>query len=168
MPCYRWHLDVVVPRGHALSAIPQPTLKDICDYPIVTYVFSITGRSSLSEHFERAGRKMNVVLTARDSDVIKTYVRLGLGVGIVACMARTEEEDRDLVAIDGSKLLPEYVTWIGVRRGRLLRGYMYEFMRLFAPHLKRKVVDQALRAQNGAAVEGIFEDVALPRYGNPT
>jgi LysR family cys regulon transcriptional activator len=107
---------------------------------------------------------MNVVLTARDSDVIKTYVRLGLGVGIVACMARTEEEDRDLVAIDGSKLLPEYVTWIGVRRGRLLRGYMYEFMRLFAPHLSRKVVDQALRAQNGATVEAIFEDAEFPRY----
>jgi LysR family cys regulon transcriptional activator len=102
MPCYRWHLDVVVPKDHPLASIRQPTLKDISDYPIVTYVFSITGRSSLSEHFERAGRRMNVVLTARDSDVIKTYVRLGLGVGIVACMARTEEEDRDLVAIDGS------------------------------------------------------------------
>jgi len=164
MPCYRWHLDVVVPKGHPLTAVRQPTLKEICDHPIVTYVFSITGRSSLSEHFERAGRKMNVVLTARDSDVIKTYVRLGLGVGIVACMARTDEEDRDLVAIDGSELLPEYTTWIGVRRGRLLRGYMYEFMRLFAPHLNRKVVDQALRARNGTAVEGIFEDVELPRY----
>ncbi|MEX2148847.1 MAG: hypothetical protein WD793_01415 [Steroidobacteraceae bacterium] len=91
-------------------------------------------------------------------------MRLGPGVGIVACVARTEEEDRDLVAIDGSKLLPEYVTWIGVRRGRLLRGYMYEFMRLFAPHLKRRVVDQALRARNGAAVEAIFGGVVLPRY----
>jgi LysR family cys regulon transcriptional activator len=72
--------------------------------------------------------------------------------------------DRDLVAIDGSRLLPENVTGIGVRRGRLLRGYMYEFMRLFAPQLHRKVVDQALRARNGAAVEGIFEGVELPRY----
>ncbi len=153
-----------MPKAHPLTGIRQPTLDDISNYPIVTYVFSVTGRSSLSEHFERAGRKMNVVLTARDSDVIKTYVRLGLGVGIVACMARTEEEDRDLVAIDGSKLLPEYITWIGVRRGRLLRRYMYEFMRLFAPHLNRKVVDQALRARNGAAVEAIFEDVELPRF----
>jgi len=164
MPCYRWHHDIVVPSNHPLAANSRPTLQDISEYPVVTYVFSLTGRSSLSEHFERVGRKMNVVLTARDSDVIKTYVRLGLGVGIVACVSRSEIEDRDLVAIDGSALFPEYITWIGVRRGRLLRGYMYEFMRLFAPHLKRKVVDQALRAKDAATVEGIFEDVELPRY----
>jgi LysR family cys regulon transcriptional activator len=118
----------------------------------------------LSENCARAARCFTVVLTARDSDVIKPFVRLGRGVGMVACLARPDVEDRDLVAIDGSKLLPEYVTWIGVRRGRLLRGSMYEFMRLFAPHLSRKVVDQALRAQNGATVEAIFEDAEFPRY----
>ena len=164
LPCYRWHLDVVMPATHPLAAVDQPTLRDISEYPIVTYVFSLRGRSSLADHFERAGLRMNVVLTARDSDVIKTYVRLGLGVGIVACVSRTEDEDRDLVAIDGSRLFPQYITWIGVRRGRLLRGYMYEFMRLFAPHLKRRVVDQALRVKDAAAVERIFEDVELPRY----
>ena len=163
LPCYRWHLDVVMPPTHPLAGVEQPTLRDISEFPIVTYVFSLTGRSSLADHFERAGLKMNVVLTARDSDVIKTYVRLGLGVGIVACVSRSDEEDRDLVAIDGSRLFPHYITWIGVRRGRLLRGYMYEFIRLFAPHLKRKVVDQALRAKDAAAVERIFEDVELPR-----
>ncbi len=164
LPCYRWHLDVVMPTNHPLAAVSQPTLRDISEYPIVTYVFSLRGRSSLADHFERAGLKMNVVLTARDSDVIKTYVRLGLGIGIVACVSRNDDEDHDLSAIDGSRLFPEYVTWIGVRRGRLLRGYMYEFMRLFAPHLKRRVVDQALRAKGAAAVEAIFEDVKLPRY----
>jgi LysR family cys regulon transcriptional activator len=164
LPCYRWHLDVVMPTDHPLAAVSQPTLRDVSEYPIVTYVFSLRGRSSLADNFERAGLKMNVVLTARDSDVIKTYVRLGLGIGIVACVSRSGDEDRDLAAIDGSRLFPEYVTWIGVRRGRLLRGYMYEFMRLFAPHLKRKVVDQALRAKGAAAVEAIFEDVKLPRY----
>jgi LysR family cys regulon transcriptional activator len=164
LPCYRWHLDVVMPKDHPLAAVSQPTLRDISEYPIVTYVFSLRGRSSLADHFERAGLKMNVVLTARDSDVIKTYVRLGLGIGIVACVSRNDDEDHDLSAIDGSRLFPEYVTWIGVRRGRLLRGYMYEFIRLFAPHLKRRVVDQALRAKGAAAVEAIFEDVDLPRY----
>jgi len=164
MPCYRWHLDIVVPRIHALAEMKRPTLRDVSEHPVVTYVFSVTGRSSLADTFERDGLKMNVVLTARDSDVIKTYVRLGLGVGIVACVARSEPEDADLVAIDGSHLFPEYVTWIGVRRGRLLRGYMYEFMRQFAPHLKRKVVDQALRARDAATVEGIFEEVELPKY----
>ncbi len=164
MPCYRWHLDVVVPKAHPLAGRTQPTLKEISEYPVVTYVFSVTGRSSLAETFERAGLKMNVVLTARDSDVIKTYVRLGLGVGIVACVARSEGEDSDLVAIDGSRLFPEYVTWIGVRRGRLLRAYMYEFMCQFAPHLKRKVVDQALKAKDAATVEAIFDEVALPKF----
>jgi len=164
LPCYRWHLDVVMPTDHPLAAVSEPTLRDISEYPIVTYVFSLRGRSSLADHFDRTGLKMKVVLTARDSDVIKTYVRLGLGIGIVACVARSEDEDRDLIAIDGSQLFPQYITWIGVRRGRLLRGYMYEFMRLFAPHLKRKVVDQALRAKGAAAVEAVFEDVELPRY----
>ncbi|MGH8249780.1 MAG: HTH-type transcriptional regulator CysB [Steroidobacteraceae bacterium] len=164
MPCYRWHLDVVVPRSHPLADRKQLTLEQVSEHPVVTYVFSVTGRSSLAETFERAGLKMNVVLTARDSDVIKTYVRLGLGVGIVACMARSADEDADLVAIDGSRLFPEYVSWIGVRRDRFLRGYMYEFMREFAPHLKRRVVDQALKAKDAATVDAIFDAVPLPRF----
>jgi LysR family cys regulon transcriptional activator len=96
--------------------------------------------------------------------MIKTYVRLGLGVGIVACMAVTEEEDPDLVAIDGSHLFPEHVTWLGVRRGRLLRGYMYDFMRLFAPHLERRLVEQALRAPTPEESAAPFESIRLPRY----
>ncbi len=164
MPCYRWHRDLVVPRGHALAKIERPTLKDVSRHPVVTYVFSFSGRSSLPALFERAGLPLDVALTARDADVIKTYVRLGLGVGIVACMAVSEEEDPDLAAIDGSHLFPEHVTWLGVRRGRLLRGYMYDFMRLFAPHLARRLVDQALRAATPEESAAAFEAVKLPRY----
>jgi LysR family cys regulon transcriptional activator len=164
MPCFRWHRDIFVPRDHPLASLPHPTLRQISEYPIITYVFSFTGRSSLSEIFDREGLKLDVTLTARDSDVIKTYVRLGLGVGIVASMSYDVEADRDLVAIDGSHLFPEFVTWIGVRRGRLLRGYMYEFILLFAPHLTRKLVDQALRARDAAEVEATFADVQVPRY----
>lgn len=164
MPCFRWHRDIVVPRDHPLAAVRKPTLRQISEYPIVTYVFSFTGRSSLTELFERDGLTPDVALTARDSDVIKTYVRLGLGVGIVASMAYDEEEDRDLVALDGSHIFPELVTWIGVRRGRLLRGYMYEFIRLFAPHLTRRLVDQALRARDAAGVATAFGSVQVPKY----
>jgi len=164
MPCYRWHRDLLVPRGHPLAKAGRPTLKDVSRYPVVTYVFSFSGRSSLPTLFERAGLKLNVALTARDADVIKTYVRLGLGVGIVACMAVSEEEDTDLVAIDGSHLFPEHVTWLGARRGRLLRGYMYEFMQLFAPHLVRKVVERALRAPSPERAEAVFADLKLPHY----
>lgn len=164
MPCFRWHRDIVVPRDHALASVAKPTLRQVSEYPIVSYVFSFTGRSSLSALFEREGLRFDVALTARDSDVIKTYVRLGLGVGIVASMAHDEHEDRDLVAIDGAHLFPESVTWIGVRRGRLLRGYMYEFMRLFAPHLTRRIVDQALRARDAAGTHAALASVTVPAY----
>ncbi len=164
LPCFRWHRDIVVPRDHPLAAVAKPTLRQISEYPIVSYVFSFTGRSSLSELFEREGLKLDVALTARDSDVIKTYVRLGLGVGIVASIAYEEEEDRDLVALDGAHLFPESVTWIGVRRGRLLRGYMYEFLRLFAPHLTRRLVDQSLRARDAAGTQAVLASVNVPAY----
>jgi LysR family cys regulon transcriptional activator len=164
MPCYRWHRDIVVPQGHPLARLRRPTLKDVSRHPVVTYVFSFSGKSSLPELFAAAGLPLNVALTARDADVIKTYVRLGLGVGILACMAVTEDEDRDLVAIDGSHLFPEHITWLGARRGRLLRAYMYDFIRLFAPQLTRKLVDQALRAPSSERVEEVFADLKLPRY----
>jgi len=164
MPCYRWHRDLLVPRTHPLAGIERPTLKDVAKYPVVTYVFSFSGRSSLPSLFERAGLKLNVALTARDADVIKTYVRLGLGVGIVACMALSEGEDTDLAVIDGSHLFPEHVTWLGARRGRLMRGYMYDFMQLFAPHLTRKLVDRALRASSAERAEAMFADLKLPHY----
>jgi LysR family transcriptional regulator, cys regulon transcriptional activator len=164
LPCYRWHRDLVVPQGHPLAAIEKPALKDVSRYPVVTYLFSFSGRSSLPQIFERAGLPLDVALTAQDADVIKTYVRLGLGVGIVACMALDQREDGDLVAVDGAHLFPEHVTWIGVRRGRLLRGYMYDFLRLFAPHLNRKLVDQAVRTTSHEAVEALFATVKLPRY----
>ena len=164
MPCYRWHRDILVPAGHPLARLKKPTLKDVSRHPVVTYVFSFSGRSSLPELFERAGLPLDVALTARDADVIKTYVRLGLGVGIVACMAVDEEEDSDLVVIDGSHLFPEHLTWLGVRRGRLLRTYMYDFMRLFAPHLTHRLVDQALRSSSGEQVEDVFSGLKLPHY----
>jgi LysR family cys regulon transcriptional activator len=164
MPCYRWHRDIIVPADHPLARLKKPTLRDISRHPVVTYVFSFSGRSSLPEIFERAGLPLDVALTARDADVIKTYVRLGLGVGIVACMAIDETEDGDLLAIDGSQLFPEHVTWLGVRRGRLLRTYMYDFMRLFAPQLTRKLVDQALRAGSSEQVEAVFAGLKLPHY----
>lgn len=164
LPCYRWHRDLVVPRDHPLARITKPTLRQLSQYPLVTYNFSFSGKSSLPEIFARAGLPLNVALTAQDADVIKTYVRLGLGVGIVACMTLDETADTDLAVIDASHLLAEHVTWLGVRRGRLLRGYMYEFMRLFAPHLTRRLVDQALRASDAAQVEPLFRSIRLPHY----
>ena len=114
LPCYRWHRVIVVPRDHPLAANPRPALKSLGAYPLITYTFSFTGPSSLHQAFARAGLTPDVAITARDADVIKTYVRLGLGVGIVAEMAIDAHEDADLVAIDASHLFSSHVTWIDV------------------------------------------------------
>lgn len=162
LPCYRWSRRIVVPRDHPLASEKTVSLTALARYPIVTYTFSFSGRSSLPALFESAGLKLNVALTASDADVIKTYVRSGLGVGIVASMALDPSEDRDLVVLDASHLFASHVTWIGFRRGRLLRGYMYEFLKSFAPHLTRRLVDQAIRAGSGTELSALFEHVNLP------
>jgi len=164
LPVYRWHRRVVVPREHPLAAVKQLTLKAIAQYPIITYVFSFSGRSSLPALFEAQGLKLNVSLTARDADVIKTYVRLGLGVGIVASQAVDERDDLDLVSLDASHLFRPHVTWVGFRRGRLLRGYMYDFLHRLAPHLTKRAINEAVRAGSREETAKLFADVKLPEY----
>jgi LysR family cys regulon transcriptional activator len=163
MPCYRWRRAVIVPREHPLAGSPRLTLRALASYPLVTYTFSFTGPSSLHEAFAKSGLVPNVAITARDADVIKTYVRLGLGVGIVASMAIDAREDADLVALDAAHLFNAHTTWIGFRRGTLLRKYMYEFAHLLAPHLERRLVDRAHRAASGAEVDKLFADIQLPQ-----
>ena len=161
LPCYRWHRTVIVPRDHPLASGGRLTLRALAAYPIITYTFSFTGPSSLHEAFAKAGLTPNVAITARDADVIQTYVRLGLGVGIVAHMA-FHDDDPDLVAIDATHLFAAHTTWIGFRRGTLLRKYMYEFAQLLAPHLDRRLVDRAHRAANAEEVAQLFTDIELP------
>jgi len=164
LPCYRWHRRVVVPHNHPLAKESKLTIEMLGKYPIVTYVFGFTGPSSLQQIFARAGLTPHVALTARDADVIKTYVRLGLGVGIVASMAIDPREDADLVSIDASHLFPAHLTWAGFHQGALLRGYMYEFLQILAPHLTKRLVDRAGNASSQAEVEALFADVTLPVY----
>jgi LysR family cys regulon transcriptional activator len=163
LPSYQWYRRVVVPLGHPLASQGKLTLKALAEHPIVTYVFGFTGPSSLQEIFAHAGLTPDVALTARDADVIKTYVRLGLGVGIVANMAVEAQEDRDLASLDASHLFPIHTTWIGFRRGVLLRKFMYEFLQLFAPHLNRRLVDRAHAAPSAEDVEKLFADIQLPQ-----
>ena len=162
LPCYRWHRQVLVPRDHPLAAERHLKLEHLARYPVVTYTFSFSGRSSLPALFESAGLKLNVALTASDADVIKTYVRLGLGVGVVASMAVDRERDRDLVAISAEHLFAPHTTWVGFRRGRLLRGFQFEFMKLLAPHLTKRLVDQAVRTSSQEALDELFADIDLP------
>lgn len=164
MPCYRWNRCVVVKKDHPLAQLSQLTLEDVAAHPIVTYVFGFTGRSKLDDAFYDKGLSPKVVFTAADADVIKTYVRLGLGIGIVAKMAFDEAVDTDLVALDASHLFATSVTKIGFRRGTFLRGYMYDFIRLFAPHLTQDLVEQAYLSNNKVEVNELFHNIALPTY----
>ncbi len=164
MPCYRWNRCILVPRDHPLTESRKLTIEEVAEHPIVTYVFGFTGRSRLDEAFNDKGLVPRVVFTATDADVIKTYVRLGLGIGIVAHMAYDPEEDKDLVALDASHLFKASVTSIGFRRGTYLRGYMYDFMERFAPHLTRDVVDAACAIHGREELEQYFAGVKLPEY----
>ncbi|WP_372742284.1 HTH-type transcriptional regulator CysB [Neptunomonas sp.] len=162
MPCYRWNRSVIVPKDHPLTQVSKLTLKDIADYPIVTYVFGFTGRSKLDDAFAKEGLEPKVVFTAVDSDVIKAYVRLNLGVGIVATMAYEPEVDKDLVVLDASHLFEPSTTKIGFRKGTFLRGYMYDFIHLFAPHLTKDVIKQVLECASRAEIDEIFAHQVLP------
>ncbi|UTW49892.1 HTH-type transcriptional regulator CysB [Bacterioplanoides sp. SCSIO 12839] len=164
MPCYRWNRSILVPRNHPLAQNPRPSLEQVAAYPLVTYVFGFTGRSKLDEAFKTRGLTPRVAFTAADSDVIKTYVRLGIGIGIVASMAIDPEADSDLVAIDASHLFAASVTQIGFRKGTFLRGYMYDFIQAFAPHLTRDLVEKASHCHNRQELEALFADVHLPEH----
>lgn len=162
MPCYRWNRTVVVPEGHPLTKVKPLTLEALAEYPLVTYVFGFTGRSKLDEAFNQAGLSPKVVFTAADADVIKTYVRLGMGVGIIAHMAMAPEQDRGLVNLDAGHLFESSTTRIGLRKGTFLRGFMYEFMREFAPHLSRELVDSAVRSHSREELDQLFAGIELP------
>lgn len=146
LPCYQWNRCVVVPHGHPLLTDGILTLEKLAAYPLITYDFGFTGGTLVSKVFSDANLSPNVVLTAIDADVIKTYVSLGLGVGLLANMAYDPERDAHLVRLDVSHLFPDSTTYLGVRKDAFLRGYMYGFIELIAPHFNRKAVDEALKA----------------------
>ncbi|HBN15161.1 MAG TPA: HTH-type transcriptional regulator CysB [Pseudohongiella sp.] len=165
MPCYRWNRVVLVPKDHALVGVSKISLADLARFPLVTYVLGFTGRSRLDDAFASQGLQPRVVFTAADADVIKTYVRLGMGIGIVAGMAYDSDKDTDLVALDASHLFDYSVTRIGFRRGTVLRAYMYEFIAMFADHLQRPVVEQVLQCQSQADVDLLFANTPIPVLG---
>lgn len=148
LPCYQWSHLVVAPKGHPLvaqSAQGAPTLATLASYPLITYDATFTGRSHIDRAFERQGLTPNIILTAIDSDVIKTYVSLGLGVGIIAEMAFDPLRDESLAAIPAAHLFETNTTRLGFRRDVWLRGFEYDFIELLAPQLTQRVVAAALK-----------------------
>lgn len=145
LPCYEWHHCVVVPLNHPLLEEKQLTLAKLAQYPIVTYDFAFSGRSKINAAFEKAGIEPNIALTAIDADVLKTYVELGLGIGILAEIAFVPERDRSLRMIAARHLFAPNTTRLALRKHQYLRGFTYDFISLFAPHLTRDVVAKAMR-----------------------
>lgn len=147
LPVYEWNRCVLVQPGHPLLKLKKLTLEAMAAFPIITYDFAFTGRSRINQAFTDRGLKPNVVLTAIDADVIKTYVELGMGIGIVAMMAYDPKRDSHLRAIDASHLFEPSTTRIGIRKNSYLRGYTYDFIEMFAPHLTRSVITDAMHSK---------------------
>jgi len=153
LPCYEWNRCVLVPRGHPLVDERPLTLDALARFPIITYDFAFTGRSQINAAFEAAKIVPNVVLTALDTDVIKTYVELGMGVGIIAAMAHDPLRDSGFERLDAAHLFAPSTTRLALRRDVFLRGYVYDFIGRFAPALDRAAVDAALSGPPAAAGE---------------
>ena len=144
LPCYFWEQALLVPSTHQLTALNHIDLNDLVHYPIMTYLFSSNNRSTLVDAFRKAGLDPDIAVTARDSDVIKACVREGLGIGFVANMAYDPDKDADLTALSTHDILPIYTTWVSFRDDHYLSSYMYDFIELLAPHLKRHIVDKSI------------------------
>ncbi|MFM9913720.1 MAG: CysB family HTH-type transcriptional regulator [Methylophilaceae bacterium] len=145
LPCYTWNRCVVAPHGHAILNDTPLTLKKLASYPVVTYDLGFAGSNSVRRAFEAKALEPNIILTAIDSDVIKTYVEMELGVGLLAKMAYDAERDKNLAMLDAAHLFPDSTTYLGVRRDTYLRGFLYDFIVLIAPHLNRAAVNAAFK-----------------------
>ena len=153
LPCYEWNRCIIVPPKHPLLKLKKLTLEAINQYPIITYDFAFTGRSKINQAFANRGLEPNVVLTAIDSDVIKTYVELGLGVGILANMAFDAKRDKHLRSIDASHLFESSTTRIGISRNSYIRGYIFDFIEMFAPHLDHASIQAKLESSKSGGAE---------------
>ncbi len=160
LPCYMWNRSVLIKHDHPLAQCNNLTIEELGKYPLVTYTFGFTGVSDLDYAFNRAGILPNIVFTATDADVIKTYVRLGLGVGIMASMAHTKD-DGDLLALNADHLFNPSTVQIAFKHSTFLRAYMYDFIQYFSPHLTRELVEKAERLRDNNAVKKLFEGIEL-------
>ena len=166
IPCYHWDRVLLFPQDHPLGDLKKITLADIAKYAIITYTFSDKGDSSLLNAFEAEKLNAKIAITARDADVIKTYVKSGMGVGIVASMAYDPKRDGDLISVSLKDILPRCTTWLAFSKNLLLRKHVYDFIELFAPHITRADIDEHLRSV-GARQQEVREPVeALPMHAS--
>ena len=168
MPCFKYHTAVLVPKDHPLTRLAKVSPQDITVYPLVTHVFGFgfntLGSTALGQAFKRKGLKPKIALAAGNADVIKSYVRDGLGVGVLADLAYDSTLDSDLVCLDVPEFDDFYPASLGIRRGSYIPGYMYDFIEGFAPHLKRDVVTEVMSLPSPEAVKEYFANFDIPDY----
>ncbi len=164
LPCYQWSRSVICQEDHPLAQKDELTLDDIVQYPIVTYVQGFTGRHGQDEVFSQHHLQPNIVLTAVDADVIKTYVRLGLGIGIIADMAYSPQQDNDLVVHHVESLFGTSYSQLAIKKDRYIKQYVYPFIEMFAPHLTKTLIRQTLECVDLDARQQMFLNVSVPKY----
>lgn len=168
MPCFKYQTDVLVPKDHPLAQSAEVSLTELTAYPLVTHVFGFgfntLGSTTLGQAFKRKGLKPKIALAAGNADVIKSYVRAGLGVGVLADLAYDSTLDSDLVCLDVPEFDDFYPASLGIRRGSYIPGYMYDFIEGFAPHLKRDVVTEVMSLPSPEAVKEYFANFDIPDY----
>lgn len=162
LPCYQWRRSLVVTKEHPLAKKKKITLADLVNYPLITYAFSIESSRGFNQIFKESGLEANIAFTATDAEVIKTYVKLGVGIGLIANMAVNNHDDDDLVFIDTSHIIPPSTTYLYFRRGTYLRSYMYEFIFQFAPHLTKNQIEKVMLAKDCQEAMAIFSSLDLP------
>ncbi|MBU6493425.1 MAG: CysB family HTH-type transcriptional regulator [Burkholderiales bacterium] len=148
LPCYQWQHIAVVPPEHPLLQLTSVSLDDLAQYPLITYDAAFAGRAKIDQAFALRHIQPDVVLEAIDADVIKTYVELGLGVGLLASVAFDAERDRNLRAVPVGHLFGNNVTRVALKQGAYLRSYVYTMVELLSPILTRKLIEQALRGEH--------------------
>jgi LysR family transcriptional regulator, cys regulon transcriptional activator len=166
LPIFHWHRIALVPKQHPLADQKKPLdLKTLAEYPLVTYVFSLTGESSFKRAFHEQGLEPRVVFTARDADIIKTYVRMGMGVGVIASMAFERQDSEDLIAIDAQGLFPKVTTWVGFPRDMVLRSFMVDLIHFLAPHYSPRLIREVAGLSTQEEVDELLKDIVLPERG---
>ncbi|AMG31456.1 transcriptional regulator [Grimontia hollisae] len=164
LPAYRWTMGLVVPEDHPLAVVRKPTLKQLSEYPILSYEPGSTGRQVQDETFQRAGITPNYFMTVMDADVIKRYVQLGFGIGIVSTLAAKDIENSGLTYINLDHLFEPCNAWICFSKDILLQNYMYDFLTSFSPHLTKTLMESVLMQNSSDKVDKLFEGLELPVY----
>jgi len=164
LPCFRWDPLILVPDNHPLTRVKELTLPALATYPLVTCGTGSDGGSSLRNAFAGQGLEPNVVFAAHDADIISTYVRMGMGVGIVAPMACERQDRKGLTALSAADLFPRVTTWLGLRRDAVLRPCMLDFIALLAPHLGPQLTRKAVQLSSQAEVDDLFDEDTLPLF----